>query len=51
MKSKKQQGRFLGTLLARLAASIVLPVICSVVKGISGKGVRIVGRRYVNRNM
>ena len=51
MKLKKQEGRFLGTLLARLAASIVLPVICSVVKGISGKGVRIVGRRYVNRNM
>ena len=33
---KKQEGRFLGALFAPLAASVVEPVICSVVKGISG---------------
>ena len=35
---KKQEGRFLCTLLAPLAASLVQPVISSVVKGISGRG-------------
>ena len=42
---KKQEGRFLGALLARLAASLVQPVISSVLKGISGRGVRRAGRR------
>ena len=37
---KKQESRFLGALLARLAASLVQPVISSVVKGISRRGVR-----------
>ena len=35
---KKQEGRFLGTLLAPLAASLVQPVISSVVKCISRRG-------------
>ena len=40
---KKQEGVFLGALFAPLAASLVQPVIFSVVKGISGGGVRRVG--------
>ena len=36
---KKQEHRFLGALLAPLATSIVQPVITSVVKGISRRGV------------
>ena len=35
---QKQEGGFLGALLAPLAASIVQPVISSVVKYISGRG-------------
>ena len=35
---KNQEGGFLGALLAPLAASIVQPVISSVVKYISGRG-------------
>ena len=45
---KKQEGRFLGALLAPLADSLVQPVISSVVKGISGTGVRRGGRGYIN---
>ena len=37
---KKQEGRFLGTLLAPLATSVLQPVISSVVKGIIGRGVK-----------
>ena len=47
---KKQEGGFLRTLLAPLAASLVQPVISSVVKGITGRGVRRAGRRYMNAN-
>ena len=47
---KKQEARFLGALLAPLAASLVQPVISSVVKGISGRGVRRTGREYMNKN-
>ena len=36
---EKKEGGFLGALLAPLAASLVQPVISSVVKGISGRGV------------
>ena len=36
---KEQDGRFLGALLAPLAVSLVQPVISSVVKGISERGV------------
>ena len=47
---KKQEGRFLGALLAPLAASILQPVISSVVSDIRGKGVRRGRRRYMNKN-
>ena len=47
---KKQEGGFLGTLLAPLAASLVQPVISSVVKGTSGRGVRRAGRGYMVEN-
>ena len=40
---KKWESRFLRALLARLAASLVKPVISLVVKSISGKGVRRAG--------
>ena len=45
---KKQEGGFLVSMLETLAASLVQPVISSVVKGISGRGVRRVGRGYIN---
>ena len=45
-ETKKQEGRFLGALLAPLAASLVEPVISSAVKAISGRGVRRVRRGY-----
>ena len=41
---KKQESSFLGALLAPLAASLVQPVVSSVAKGISGRGVRRTGR-------
>ena len=47
---KKQEDRFLGALLGPLAASLVQPVISSVVKGISGRGVRRAGREYMDEN-
>ena len=47
---KTQEGRFLDALLAPLAASLVQPVISSVVKGISGRGVGRIGRGYMNKN-
>ena len=47
---KKQEGRFLGALLAPIAASSVQPVISSEVKGINGIGVRRSGRGYTNEN-
>ena len=47
---KKQEGRFLGALLAPLVASAVKPVISSVVKGISGRGIRRAGRGYMDKN-
>ena len=50
MKKKNTTRWFLGASLAPLAASSVQPVISSVVKGISGKGVRIVGRGYIDEN-
>ena len=46
---KKQEGRFLGVLLAPLAASLVQPVISSVVKGITGRGVRRAGKGYIDK--
>ena len=47
---QKQKGGFLEILLAPLAASIVQPVISSLVKGISGRGVRRAGREYTNKS-
>ena len=44
---KKQEGGFLAALLAPLSASLVQPVISSVVKGISRKGVRRARRGYM----
>ena len=46
---KKQEHRFLPALLAPLAALLVQPVISSVVKCISGRGVRRTGRGYVGK--
>ena len=51
IKKKKKEGGFLGALLAPLAASIVQPVISSVVKDISGGGVRSAGRRLMSKNL
>ena len=47
-KIKKQKGRFPGALLAPLTASLVQPVISSVVKGIRGRGVRRAGKGYMD---
>ena len=49
-ETKKQEGGFLGALLAPLAASLVQPVISSVVKGIRGRGVRRAKRGYMDKN-
>ena len=49
-KIKKQNGRFLGALLALLSTSLVQPVISSAVKGINGRGVRRAGRGYMDKN-
>ena len=47
---KKQEGGFLGLLLGPLAASLVQPVISSVLKGITESEVRRAGRGYMNKN-
>ena len=39
-EEKKQEDKFLGALLATLAASVVRPMISSVVKGVSRRGIR-----------
>ena len=46
----KQKGWFPRALLATLAAFIVQPLISSVVKGISGRGVRRAWRGYIDKN-
>ena len=46
---QKQEGGFLGALLAPLAASIVQPVISSVVKDISRREVRRAGKGYMDK--
>ena len=50
MKQKNKKADFLELLLPSLAASLVQPVISSVVKPISGWGVRRAGRVYVDEN-
>ena len=47
---KKQEGGFLGALLAPLATSLVQPVISSVVKDISRRGISRAGRGYMDEN-
>ena len=47
---KKQEGEFLGALLAPLATSLVQPAISLVVKGIRGRGVRRAGSGYMDNN-
>ena len=47
---KKQEGGFLEALLATLAASLVQQVISSVINGISGRGDRRAGRRYMDNS-
>ena len=49
-KIKKQEGSFLGALLAPLAVSVVQAVISLLVKSISGRGVRRAGRGYINKS-
>ena len=50
MKWKNKKGGFITALLAPLAASVVEPLICSVIKGITGRGVRNTGKRYLDKN-
>ena len=47
---KEQEGESLGALLAPSAASIMQPVISSLVKGISGRGFRRAKRLYIDKN-
>ena len=47
----KQEGGFLGALLAPLPTSLVQPVISSIVKDISRRGVRRAGRGYIHKNV
>ena len=46
---EKPEGGFLGALLAPLASSLVQPVISSVVKSISWRGVTREGRGYMDK--
>ena len=46
---KQQEGGILGALLTPLATSLVQPVISSIVKGISGRGVRRTERGYMDK--
>ena len=46
---KKQEGGYFPALLAPLAASLGQPVISSVVKGISGRGVKRAGTGYIDK--
>ena len=48
-KIKKQERGILPALLAPLAALLVQPLISSVVKGISRRGVRRAGRGYMGK--
>ena len=46
---KKEEGEFFGALLAPSVTSLVQPVISSVVKGISGRGLRRTRRGYMDK--
>ena len=45
---KKEEGRFLGAFLVPLITSLVQPVISSVIKGKSGRGVRRAEKAYMD---
>ena len=47
---KKQEGAFTGAFLALLDASLVKPVISSIVKGINGREFKRAGRGYIDKN-
>ena len=47
---KNQEGAFIGAFLALLDASLVKPVISSIVKGINGREVKRAGRGYIDKN-
>ena len=47
--TKKQKDGFFIALLAPLATSLVQPVISSVVKGLSGRGVRRAGKGHMDK--
>ena len=49
-ETKKQEDGFLGALLASFANSLVQPVISSVVKEVSGRGVRRAGKGFINKH-
>ena len=46
---KKQEGGFLGALLASLVSSVLQPIISSVVKGINGRGAGRARKRYLDK--
>ena len=48
-EKKKKEGGFLDAILAPLAASLVQPMISSVIKGISGRGVRRARKGYMDK--
>ena len=48
-ETKNQKGRFLEVLWGPLAASVVQPMIYSIVKGVSGRGVRRAERGYISK--
>ena len=50
-ETRNQEGGFLGALLAPLATSLVQSAISSVVKGISQREVRRIGRQYLDENV
>ena len=50
VETVKHEAGFLRALLAAVAALLVQLVISSVVKGISGRGVRKAGRGYMDKN-
>ena len=54
MKKKKTtttRRQISSCFVSKLVASLVQPVISSVVKGYSGRGVRRAGRGYLNKNV
>ena len=48
-EKKNVEGGFLGALLAPLAASLLQPVFSSVVKRVSGRGVKRAGTGYIDK--